>query len=163
VILIAYDGSDDAKAAVAEGAKLFPGESAVVLVVWQHFVDTMARAGVVIGAPTVVDLDEVDGSTEKAAQESARAGTELATGAGLDAKGETVAVTTTVADALIHEAIRIEARAIVMGSRGLTGIKSALIGSVSTAVLHHADRPVVVIPSPTVVAERAERLAKDES
>ena len=33
-----------------------------------------------------------------------------------------------------------------MGSRGLTGIKSLLLGSVSRGVLTHADRPVMVVP-----------------
>jgi nucleotide-binding universal stress UspA family protein len=155
VILIAYDDSDDSKEAVAQAASLFPGDSAIVLTVWQRYIDTMARAGIAIGAPTVVDLDEVDGATEKSARDAARAGAETATGLGLEAKGETVVVTTTIADALVHEARRIEARAIVIGSRGLTGIKSALLGSVSHDVLHHADRPVVVVPTPAVAAERA--------
>ena len=37
---------------------------------------------------------------------------------------------------------------IVIGSRGLTGLRSMLLGSVSTAVVHHADRPTLVIHSP---------------
>ena len=37
---------------------------------------------------------------------------------------------------------------IVIGSRGLTGLRSVLLGSVSTAVVHHADRPTLVIHSP---------------
>jgi nucleotide-binding universal stress UspA family protein len=158
VILIAYDGSADSKEAVAQAARLFPGDDAVVLTVWQRYIDTMSRAGIVIGAPTVIDVDEVDDATEDAARDAARAGADTATGLGLAAKGETVVLTTSTADALIHEARRIEARAIVIGSRGLTGIKSALLGSISHAVLQHADRPVVVVPSPTVAAERAEHL-----
>ena len=35
---------------------------------------------------------------------------------------------------------------IVVGSRGLGAITGALIGSVSSAVLHRADRPVMVVP-----------------
>jgi nucleotide-binding universal stress UspA family protein len=42
-----------------------------------------------------------------------------------------------------------------MGTRGLTGIKSVLLGSVSHAVLQHADRPVIVVPSPDVANKRA--------
>ena len=40
------------------------------------------------------------------------------------------------------------ASAIVIGSRGLTGLGSMLLGSVSTAVVHHADRPTLVVHCP---------------
>jgi nucleotide-binding universal stress UspA family protein len=42
-----------------------------------------------------------------------------------------------------------------MGSRGLTGVKSLLLGSVSHAVIQHADRTVIVVPSSEVAAARA--------
>jgi nucleotide-binding universal stress UspA family protein len=43
----------------------------------------------------------------------------------------------------------------VLGTRGLTGVKSLLLGSVSHAVLQHADRPVIIVPSPETARERA--------
>jgi nucleotide-binding universal stress UspA family protein len=46
------------------------------------------------------------------------------------------------------------ASAILMGSRGLTGLKSVLLGSVSHAVIQHADRAVIVVPSQEVASER---------
>jgi nucleotide-binding universal stress UspA family protein len=36
---------------------------------------------------------------------------------------------------------------IVMGTHGRTGVKSALLGSVATAVMHHAGLPVTVVPA----------------
>ena len=42
-----------------------------------------------------------------------------------------------------------DASTIVIGSRGLTGLRSMLLGSVSTAVVNHADRPTLVIHSPS--------------
>ena len=37
---------------------------------------------------------------------------------------------------------------VIMGSRGLGMIRRTLIGSVSDYVLHHCDRPVIIVPAP---------------
>lgn len=153
MILIAFDGSDDAKAAIAKAGRLMPGQPATVLTVWQRFIDSMARSGA--GVPMMVDFDEVDAGTEKLAKERAEAGAKLAAEAGLDATAETAVVRTTVAEAIIDAATQAGADSIVMGSRGLTGLKSAFLGSVSHHVLQHANLPVTVVPSPEVAERRA--------
>jgi nucleotide-binding universal stress UspA family protein len=38
-----------------------------------------------------------------------------------------------------------DAALVVLGSRGLSGVKSALLGTVSTPVLHHCSRPVLIV------------------
>jgi len=43
---------------------------------------------------------------------------------------------------------------IVLGTRGLGGVKSLMLGSVSGAVAHHARRAVLVIPSPSLAEQR---------
>jgi nucleotide-binding universal stress UspA family protein len=47
--------------------------------------------------------------------------------------------------AIIHLAEELGAGLIVMGSRGLGGVRRALMGSVSASVVHHAHCPVMVV------------------
>jgi nucleotide-binding universal stress UspA family protein len=155
VILIAYDGSKDAQEAIARAAKLFPGQPATILVVWQRFFETMAGAGV--GMTALIDYDEIDQAARQAAEEKATEGVDVASAAGLEATTRSAVSVGTVAATILSEAAAIDADAVVMGSRGLSGLKSLLLGSVSNAVLQHADRPVVVVPSPEVATERAQR------
>jgi nucleotide-binding universal stress UspA family protein len=154
MILIAYDGSDDAKAAIEHAAKLFPGERVTVLTVWQHFIDTMARVGG--GITMVIDYDQIDDEAAKGAHDRAHEGAGLAKEAGLDAEPQTAVVDSSIADAILVAADAVDASAVVIGSRGYTGVKSLMLGSVSHHVLQHADLPVVVVPSPAVARARAE-------
>src|ERR1700727_364256 len=101
MILIAYDGSDDAKVAIEQTARLFPGQQLTVLNVWQRFIDTMARSGGGFGV--IVDYDEIDTDAEKAAREKAEEGAALAREAGLDADARTAVVESTVAEAILNE------------------------------------------------------------
>jgi nucleotide-binding universal stress UspA family protein len=142
MILIAYDGSDDAKSALVRAAKLTPGQQVTVVTVWQRFVDSMARSG--NGVPMMVDFEDVDASTEKLATERATEGARLASEAGLQATPQTAVVRTSVAEAILDAAADVNADAIVMGTRGLTGLKSAVLGSVSHHVIQHADRPAAL-------------------
>jgi nucleotide-binding universal stress UspA family protein len=43
---------------------------------------------------------------------------------------------------------RVDACAIVVGSRGLGGVRSRLFGSTSRDVLQRTDRPVLVVKAP---------------
>jgi len=48
-------------------------------------------------------------------------------------------------EAIIHLAEELGAGLIVMGSRGLGGVRRALMGSVSDSVVRHAHCPVMVV------------------
>ena len=154
MILIAYDGSKDAQAAIDLAGELMGGERTVVLSVWEPFVDVMARSGLGVG-PGVIDFEALDKTYEESARERAAEGAQRAGRAGLNAQPRTRARHATIAATILAEADELGASAIVLGSRGLTGIKSLLLGSVSHAVLQHADRPVIVVPSSEVAHERA--------
>ena len=51
------------------------------------------------------------------------------------------------ADKIVGLAQSRDALLIVIGSRGLGAVAGALLGSVSSAVIHRADRPVLVVPT----------------
>jgi nucleotide-binding universal stress UspA family protein len=156
MILICYDGSADAEAAVARAGELMPGEPATVLTVWEPFVPAISPGGPAgIGSwPDAIDVDHMDQLAERAARDRAEQGVSLASDAGLVAQPRTRARETTIADTILSEAEEVNADVIVVGTRGLTGLRSLLLGSVSHAVLQHADRPVVVVPSSEVAANR---------
>jgi nucleotide-binding universal stress UspA family protein len=155
MLLIAYDGSPDARSAVEHAGELLPGEAATILVVWEPFVELMAHTGAGFSlAPDMVDFQAIDTANEHAARQRADEGVELARAAGLDPVARVRAQEKTISHAIVAEAREVDARAIVMGTRGLTGVKSLLLGSVSHGVLQHVDRPVVVVPSPDVVKAR---------
>ena len=53
-----------------------------------------------------------------------------------------------VADALAEYASNCDAAVVVVGSRGRSARRKILLGSVAMALLHHAHRPVLVVPRP---------------
>jgi nucleotide-binding universal stress UspA family protein len=159
MILICYDGSPDSRAAVEHAAELFGGHPATVLTVWEPFAEMAARSSLGLGlVPFISEPDEIDEASSKAAGQSVADGAALASRLGMAVKHKTTSQAGTTGQTILAEAEAMDATAIVMGSRGLTGLKSLLLGSVSHEVLQHADRAVVVVPSPEVAASRARAL-----
>lgn len=158
MILLCYDGSEDARAAIEQAGKLLAGQAATVLTVWEPFIEVLTRTSFGFGmAAEAVDIEAIDTATRDAAQSRAEAGAQLARELGLDAHPRTRARESTFADAILETARELDATAIVLGSRGLTGVKSLLLGSVSHGLIQHADRTVMVVPSAEVAAARASR------
>lgn len=163
MVLICYDGSPDSKAAIERAAELLRGESVTVLTVWQPFIEVIARTALGFGlTPAIADADEIDTASRSSAEQRAQEGAELARNAGLQADAQTCAQKSTTARAILAHADKLGARAILMGSRGLTGLKEILMGSVSHEVIQLADRTVIVVPSPEVAARRAEAIREEE-
>lgn len=173
MILIGYDGSADARATIDRVATLMPGAPATVLAVWKGFEPLLEYHGGLAGAfrssgplshaPEATDYRAWDTELEAAAAATATEGADRATSAGLKATPQTTRQVTSIADAILDAAADLDATAIVVGSRGLTGAKSWFLGSVSHAVLQHADRPVIVTPSEAVAAKRAEHQRRSAS
>lgn len=156
MILICYDGSPDARTAVEHAGELLAGQPMTVLTIWETLSEVLAHTPAGFGlAPGDIDFEKVDASSRASAESTAAEGAEIARKLGQTAEPEVREQTTTVAAAILDAATAVDASVIVVGTRGLTGLKSLFLGSVSHALLHQTDRPVMVVPSAEVAAARA--------
>jgi nucleotide-binding universal stress UspA family protein len=154
MILIAYDGSQDAKTAIQHAGQLMPATAVTVLTIWEPFTTMLARTPEVLKSLAAVrDADDIDRQEANPAEESAKQGVELARAARLDATSLTTPLRGSIAETIIAQADRLDVDAIVVGSRGLTGM-ALLLGSVSLAVVQRADRTVVIVRSADVAKQR---------
>jgi nucleotide-binding universal stress UspA family protein len=146
-IVVAYDGSEHAKRAIAAAGRLMPGRAALVRTVWTSFAGVAAASHVAIPAGVgAVGSERIDSELSERADATAEAGAELAREAGLDAVGESVRADVNVSHTLL-EATRTEGvAAIVAGSRGRSVIKDVLLGSVSGGLVQRSPVPVLVVP-----------------
>jgi nucleotide-binding universal stress UspA family protein len=119
-VMVAHDASSCAQRALATAAALFPGRALIVATVGSSSIEPglLAEAG--------TDDVETLPLAPHGAAESPRA----------------------VADALAAAAAERDAAVIVVGSRGQSARREILLGSVATATVRHAQRPVLVVPDP---------------
>jgi nucleotide-binding universal stress UspA family protein len=82
-----------------------------------------------------------------AAKERAEQGAELARRAGFDAEAR-AELSAPTWEGIVDLANEIEAAVIVIGSRGLAGVRERLEGSVSHQVAEHSRRPVLIVTPP---------------
>lgn len=145
-LLIAYDGSAHSKEAIADAGRQLQGwRHAVVLTVREPLeqVPFMSTLGASVDAGTFQTLQE---SAAKEAAGVAEEGAELAREAGFEAEAR-VELGSTPWERIVEVGEEIDAGMIVIGSRGLTGLKRAVLGSVAAAVAQHSGRSVLIVHS----------------
>jgi nucleotide-binding universal stress UspA family protein len=142
-ILIAYDGSEDAMSAITSAGELLTPGPALVVTIW-HAAERVVStsAGLATYAPIFGEIDELERSNARA---SADQGAALAREVGFDASPLVARSDRNVWRAILDLGAEHDARAIVVGSRGEGGLTDVLLGSVPGRVIHHADRPVLVV------------------
>ena len=152
-VLVAYDGSPAADEAVAAAGRLLPGRRALVVHAWESPLRHSLSGRALSGVP-VTEVGEFTKDLETWLRETAEAtvadGVELAKKAGLQASGEAVESSSTAWRVLTAAAETRDATVIVAGSQGHGGVASVLLGSVSAGLVHHAERPVLIVRAPVL-------------
>ncbi|TFV60137.1 universal stress protein [Geodermatophilus sp. DF01-2] len=153
-VLVGYDGSPSAVNAIEAAAMLLPSATASILHLWEPpFTSPELRHRLTFRADTMEalgDLLETEGRAE--AERLVRNGVKLAHAAGWDA--ESLVKRTFGGDGyqFARTADELDADLMIVGSRGLGGMRASL-GSVSELVVHVSPVPVLVVPHPLTTTE----------
>lgn len=141
-IIVCTDGSDAAAHAAAEGLKILAPADRTLLVTVIDPVDPslVTGTGFAGGTMTPQELDAQQQAFRSAAQHLLE---EASSKLGLD-QAELTVLEGHAGDSVCRLASELDARAIVMGSRGRGGVRRALLGSVSDYVVRNAPCPVVI-------------------
>ncbi len=146
-ILLAVDGSVYSDAAVEEVAKRpWPSQSEVKVI-------TAAETPLMVGMEPWAPSPEYFEQLEKSVREAAKAVIESALLKLKSIEDKTLKISSEIIQGptrqvIVEEAERWGADLIVMGSRGLGAWNRLLLGSVSSAVVHHAKCSVELVRKP---------------
>jgi nucleotide-binding universal stress UspA family protein len=139
-ILICYDGSESAEHAFNAAAGVLAGRKAIVVDIGPVLTGAESYAAVTPG----INIGLMEDANLDAALERAQEGAELARRAGFDAEAR-AELSAPTWEGIVDLCEEIDAAVIVIGSRGLTGARERLQGSVSHQVAEHSKRPVLIV------------------
>jgi nucleotide-binding universal stress UspA family protein len=135
--IVGYDGSEGAKAALAEAARLAAATGATLVAVFGYEPPSMRAGG-----PVGYQKDAIEALADEALAEARAAMSDSAVTL------ETLTVAALPADALIQTAVERDAELIVVGNHGEGPLMGAILGSTSYKLLHRSPVPVLVVPAP---------------
>lgn len=155
-VVMGYDGSPEAGAAIDVGGLLFPGAHGWITYLWvPPFASDKVRRRLRARARDINDLVAmVETEGEYQAQRLVATGVTLAIAAGWDAEPLLIRTWGGEAWRISQAAEDVHADVVVVGSRGLGGTQ-ALLGSVSDMVVHYSSRPMLIVPHPMLATEYA--------
>jgi nucleotide-binding universal stress UspA family protein len=150
-VLLCFDGSPQAAAAIRRAGTLMPAAEteATVLVVWTPAADILPLnpVGAVVGRVSglYADWDEI---ASERADRDVQAGCAIAAGAGFRARPLVCAGK--AAETILRVAAESEVDLVVLGADGASDARGVvgLLGSVSARVAHGSVRPVLIVPGP---------------
>lgn len=135
VLVLGYDGSECATAALDEAVSLAKGLGDSIVIGF----------GYNPGGPGE-EFKTTGEAIRKMGERVTGEAVERARSAGVEVEIELLNERPT--EALLSLAEKHDARAIVLGSYGESPIKGALLGSVPHKLLHLSERPVLIVPAP---------------
>jgi nucleotide-binding universal stress UspA family protein len=160
MLLLCYDGSEGARAALEQAARLFPGQHALIACYWQPFAESNKRFAVDI-LELVQDADRINEREQQLVEEIAVQGAAAARQLGLEAEAAAIRIDGPIEEAILAHAEEIDASAIVLGSRSRSRLRSQILGDVANEVAQRATRPVFLVPSAGLASARRSELTRD--
>jgi nucleotide-binding universal stress UspA family protein len=132
-VIVGFDGSEVARATLGCAARrLRPG-------------DHLTAAYVTAVPEALLESNYFDEALERSREHGRRVLDESQGAVPADTHLSTRLVEGAPAQALVRLAQEVDAREIAVGSRGYGALRSAALGSTSHALLHEADRPVLIV------------------
>ncbi|HEY6758146.1 MAG TPA: universal stress protein [Baekduia sp.] len=149
-VIVSFDGSAPAEAALRAAVRELPGRRIVVVSVWEPgFTTAMLTptdaSGIAFAVPNPEEIATVDRLQRDHAGAVADAGVALAEELGATAEAMPSRDGGGVAETVVAAASTCDATVIVVGSRGLGAVKARLLGSTTRRLLHDSHVPVLVV------------------
>jgi nucleotide-binding universal stress UspA family protein len=150
MILLCYEGSASSQHVIDVAHEILGDAEATLLHVWDppaSFLigDTVSAFGMGTLAPEQVQ--ELDVVVRERAGRILAEGVSLAKEAGFAAQGRLEDSKGSPWRTILETAEQIDASLIVVGTHTVGAVEAALLGSVSTSLVHHAHRPVLLVPA----------------
>lgn len=141
-IVVAFDGSRDSIKAINLGCSLAEKYASAMVIV--HVYSTALPPYTGVAPMPVPEFEGVAAASKERARNVLNQGMGLASASGVKAKGELIGAGSTV-QAILEFAASEKADLIVVGTRGMTGFKKLILGSVSSGLVSHSECPVLVV------------------
>jgi nucleotide-binding universal stress UspA family protein len=141
-IVVAFDGSKDSVKAVQLACSIASKYQSNVTIVHVYSSPMIVfSAGAGMPMPDYKDLED---AAKETGQKVLSQGVQVASQAGVKADGELLEAQSVV-EALVDFSKNDNADLVVVGTRGMTGFKKLILGSVSSGLVGHAHCPVLVV------------------
>ncbi len=142
--MVAFDGSKDSVKAIDFGCSLAGKYGASLVVVHVYSPALPPYTGATPMPMPEVELESVAELSKERARVVLTDGIKLTEAHGMKTKGELLEAGSTV-QAIVEFAASEKVDLIIVGTRGMTGFRKLILGSVSSGLVDHSECPVLVV------------------